>query len=126
MARTATTCTASYSGCLRRRSRPSPKGASSERVLRQKLLDTELRRRQRRPFFPLPDELAVGEQLRRLHRCPPRGKRRVLEVPMQTVTLTAGAGPAYPRPPAPGRPGGALSPPHPPPPDPRAPHSRSP
>src|SRR2546428_13813202 len=98
MARTATTCTASYSGCLRRRSRPSPKGASSERVLRQKLLDTELRRRQRPPFFPLPDELAVGEQLRRLHRCPPRGKRRVLEVPMQTVTLTAGAVAAYPRP----------------------------
>src|SRR5713226_6985723 len=61
-----TTCTASYSGCLPRRSRPSPKRASSERVLRQELLDTELRRRQRRPFFPLPDELAVGEQLRRL------------------------------------------------------------
>src|SRR5713101_7778527 len=66
MARTTTTCTASYSGCLPRRSRPSPKRASSERVLRQELLDTELRRRQRRPFFPLPDELAVGEQLRRL------------------------------------------------------------
>src|SRR5712664_3157408 len=47
MARTTTTCTASYSGCLPRRSRPSQKRASSERVLRQELLDTELRRRQR-------------------------------------------------------------------------------
>src|SRR5712664_2658383 len=66
MARTTTTYTASCSGCPPRRSRRSPKRASSERVLRQKLFDTELRCRQRLAGLPLPDELAVGEQLRRL------------------------------------------------------------
>src|SRR2546422_747864 len=65
MARTTTTCTASCSGCPPRRSRRSPKRASSERVLRQELFDTKLCCRQRRACLPLPDELAVGEQLRR-------------------------------------------------------------
>src|SRR3989442_4616143 len=63
MARTTATCTASYSGCPPRRSRPSPRRASSERVLRQELFDADLRCLQRRARLPLPDELAAGEQL---------------------------------------------------------------